>query len=243
MPKLDLAALAYLRHVLLQMKLSPSALAKKAGLSSTTLTRALNDPDHKFTLTTTTIQKIADASGINPAPFLQAEDVVQLSLAPIYRKEVHSRATDFFGPPSSTAIVGEVHAGKWIEPDVFPPSRHGFVDLAGANLKPMDYFCIIVGDQSFDEYAQRGDILFCWRPDLYGGPTSDLVLVERRDTRNFRIELTARRLIRLAVASGALDFWRLDSASRTHRFEPIELSSLAPTPELKILTAPTTSRT
>jgi transcriptional regulator with XRE-family HTH domain len=234
MPKLDLAALAYLRHVLLQTKLSPSALAKKAGLASTTLTRALNDPDHKFALTTTTLQKIAEASGINPAPFLQAEDVAELSMAPILRPEriYEDRrwGTKFFGAPNVTPVVGEIAAGKWIEPEVYPPAKNGFIDLvASPPATASDCFCVVVADDSFDVYARPGDFLFCYRAE--GPPVSDLVVVERRDAKNFKIELTARH-IKKRLSGG----WILEpSVTHGQPFEAVELDSLEGTPKLKII--------
>lgn len=59
----------YVRHVMEVTGLSATALAKKAGMPSTTLTRPLNDPEHKFALSSSTIQKIASATGITLASF------------------------------------------------------------------------------------------------------------------------------------------------------------------------------
>lgn len=59
----------YVRHVMEVTGLSATALAKKAGMPSTTLTRPLNDPEHKFALSSSTIQKIATATGITLASF------------------------------------------------------------------------------------------------------------------------------------------------------------------------------
>lgn len=54
----------YVRTVLSQMGWSASRLAREAGIAATTLTRALNNPDHKFKLSLTTLEKIRAASGI-----------------------------------------------------------------------------------------------------------------------------------------------------------------------------------
>lgn len=61
---------AYVRHVMEVTGLSATALAKKAGMPSTTLTRPLNDPEHKFALSSTTIEKIASATEISLSSFL-----------------------------------------------------------------------------------------------------------------------------------------------------------------------------
>lgn len=41
--------------------ISPTEAAKRAGIATTTLTRPLNDPDHPFTLSTTTLEALAAA--------------------------------------------------------------------------------------------------------------------------------------------------------------------------------------
>lgn len=51
---------AYVLDVLARHKLAPGALAAKIGVSPSTLTRALNDPDHKFKFAVTTLQKIKE---------------------------------------------------------------------------------------------------------------------------------------------------------------------------------------
>jgi len=61
---------AYVRHVMEVTGLSATALAKKAGMPSTTLTRPLNDPEHKFSLSSSTIEKIATATRISLSSFL-----------------------------------------------------------------------------------------------------------------------------------------------------------------------------
>jgi Predicted transcriptional regulator len=62
--------LAYVRYIMAAKKLSPSGLAELAGLSSTTLTRPLNDPDYKFAISSRTIQSIEAVAEITYAEFL-----------------------------------------------------------------------------------------------------------------------------------------------------------------------------
>ncbi|HEV2517966.1 MAG TPA: S24 family peptidase [Devosia sp.] len=64
MPEPNQLAVDYIRHVLSLTGLSPTGLALKAGISSTTLTRPLNSAEYKFALTNTTLQKIEAATGI-----------------------------------------------------------------------------------------------------------------------------------------------------------------------------------
>ncbi|WP_193336191.1 S24 family peptidase [Devosia beringensis] len=75
---------AYVRHVMQVTGLSATALAKKAGMPSTTLTRPLNDPEHKFSLSNSTIEKIASATRITLASFLsQKGGVRELDRVPL----------------------------------------------------------------------------------------------------------------------------------------------------------------
>lgn len=54
----------YIRHVLDVTGLSLSAVAAKAGLSSTTLTRPMNADDHKFSMKLNTIEAVQRATGV-----------------------------------------------------------------------------------------------------------------------------------------------------------------------------------
>lgn len=49
-----------------QLGLTPTQIAKQAGLVATTLTRLANDPDHKHALSSTTIDKIVRKLGVSP---------------------------------------------------------------------------------------------------------------------------------------------------------------------------------
>lgn len=52
--------LAFVREILARREMSPGGLAIEADISPSTLTRALNDPNHKFKLSVTTLQKIRE---------------------------------------------------------------------------------------------------------------------------------------------------------------------------------------
>lgn len=59
------SAVVFIRHVLSQTGLSASALAEKAGVASTTLTRPLDAKgEHTFNISRRTIEKIVEATGI-----------------------------------------------------------------------------------------------------------------------------------------------------------------------------------
>lgn len=62
--------LEYVRRVITQTGMSASALAKEAGVSSTTLTRPLNNPEHPHSISRHTLEAIRNATGI---PFNENE--------------------------------------------------------------------------------------------------------------------------------------------------------------------------
>lgn len=66
-------SLQYARHVIDQLGTSPSGLAAKIGVSSTTLTRPLNSKNHKHNLGRDTLDKIADKTGIPYSTFRDGE--------------------------------------------------------------------------------------------------------------------------------------------------------------------------
>ncbi|MEM1079241.1 MAG: hypothetical protein AAGI09_11985 [Pseudomonadota bacterium] len=59
----------YIEHVMNVTGKTLSAIARDAKISSTTLTRPMNDPDHKFTLKMTTLHRVAESTGIPLAGF------------------------------------------------------------------------------------------------------------------------------------------------------------------------------
>lgn len=91
-------ARAFLNHALAVSGLKPHALARRAGVAPTTITRPLNDPEFKFTPKPATLRKIAEAAGIELPTGLAA-------VAP--------------SAPSTEElpVVGPVQAGAWLALD------------------------------------------------------------------------------------------------------------------------------
>lgn len=91
-------ARAFLTLALEKSGLKPHALAKRAGVAPTTITRPLNDPEFKFTPKPATLRKIAEAAGMDLPAGL---------------------ATAAAGAPSTQElpILGPIQAGAWLELD------------------------------------------------------------------------------------------------------------------------------
>lgn len=204
-------SIEYIRAVLSELGLKPSALAKRAGIATTTLTRALNSPDHKFALSTTTLSKIAKSTGISPAPFLSGVDQVELAARAFFP------ATSFdpklFGEGRSildketrfsavTAVIGAVSAGKWQDPTL-AATEHPPLDITIPGLKPRDVFACYVEGASGEPAARHGEYVVCVRleqhdisvePSLLEHVPFHIAVVERRNLETFRIELTCQLL-------------------------------------------------
>lgn len=254
MPDFSIAAIAYIRHVLLSLRLSPSGLAKRAKISSTTLTRALNDPKHKFVLSTKTLEKIFSATGVNPAPFLEAVDSADLSVAPVYRRTKRAKNSrknviadwENSGELPVTVVVGKAAANVWRDLSRVEVQHYRAISLRHSFIDHELCFCIEVGDESSSYVADKGDLLYCVRFEAWGGTAQRVlttlvsdksnlarippVIVEQRSRDGSKVNLTVRKLKRNA------GHWELSFSSKNKRFnETIKLSSFAPTPELRLL--------
>lgn len=91
-------ARAFLQRALDASGLKPFALAKKAGVAPTTITRPLNDPDFKFTPKAATLRKIAAAAGLDMPEGLATAPALAASIEDL-------------------PMIGPIQAGKWAEID------------------------------------------------------------------------------------------------------------------------------
>lgn len=241
MIEMTAAAKAYVRFVLGELKLSATALAKGAGLAPTTLTRALNDPEHQFSLSTTTINKIAQFSGINPAPFFEAKDFVQMSMAPYERTDFYDESWGVganASPEKSkeghlSIIIGEAAAGVWKDPKLTKLEEGEFLWATLPNSHDVDVFGVRMGDTSASRYLQEGEYALCARASALDRPLyhGNLVVVERWRSDAPLMELSIRRLI---VPEGGDPYLRMES--RDPKFsEKIPYPNLANTERLKVI--------
>lgn len=91
-------ARAFLTLALEKSGLKPHALAKRAGVAPTTITRPMNDPAFKFTPKPATLRKIAEAAGMDlPAGLATASQAAPST--------------------QELPILGNIQAGAWLEID------------------------------------------------------------------------------------------------------------------------------
>lgn len=201
------ATLAYIRYVLQETKLSPSALAKEAGISPTTLTRPLNNPGHRFNLSATTLQKIAAVSGINPGTFFNTSDSASRILATMHSPGVYDK--EVWGDVDSgnhllgTIVIGTVGYGQWNEVGVAEVLDYPPLALRSTDYEPKDCFALYVADRHVGGTAYPRDYLLCVRYEAHAAvytsrgwslSQGELVIVERSSEDGRLVELTARKL-------------------------------------------------
>jgi len=211
------AARRYLLHVLTSLDMPAARLADMAHLAPTTLTRFLNDADHKFNLSTTTLEKIRDATSIPFAPFLDADDIASTVIQrEIYLNDPRAyQKSKFFEVP----VIGEVQPGVWREEESFlnifvKRATWTGLNVASAFWNKREQFAVEVKGSSTDRFAADGDYLLCVTLNeyvaTYGWLNNGLVIVERSSADGGTLELTSRYLKRRET-SATLVFASTDS--------------------------------
>lgn len=132
------AARDFLRRALDHSGLNATQLARRAGLSPSTLTRPLNNPDFKFTSKQATLDKIARAAGLNES---------------IVAPEVTT-----FSDLRMVPIVGQVQAGAWAEitGDVVVV---GEIPIALPDYEGVELAALRVVGNSMDEFYPDGTLV------------------------------------------------------------------------------------
>lgn len=115
---------------------SPSALARRAGISTTTLTRLMNErTPHKYLLSSSTLAKLSAATGVavpiavmEKSPTYPAIDQARLAIAIVSTLRTNER----FRPeaaPDMAAAIAEIYAYLTVRPKL---SRNGSMAAAEA---------------------------------------------------------------------------------------------------------------
>ena len=233
MSDLNVGAARYIRFVLSELKVSPSGLAKEAGISSSTLTRFLNSKDYKYTISTTTINKIAKASGINPAPFFEGRSQADIAQATYF--DAGELYDESWGDQShepgnkTTVVIGEVSAGNWREMEILDIMEQPPLPVDLSFHESRSCFAMVVRGESINKIARDGDYLLCVRRDAMRSDfrSGDLAVVQRSRESGRLIEVTAKRLKKIDHQ------WELWPVSTDARFQqPLTVESLDDTQEI-----------
>lgn len=193
------AAVAYLQRVRDESGLSLNEVAQRVGVSHTTLTRPLSNPNYKYVPKYGTLQRIAALTGINLPPQLT---------------NVSS------GPPSEPrlrvlSVRGIVAAGMWQAIEDIQDEPLGETDMVESpRYAGLPQWAELVRGQSMNRTYQEGDYLHVVDMPSLGfspGPGDD-VIVERRSTQDTTVERTCKRIAQIdgqlaLVGDSTVDRW------------------------------------
>lgn len=161
MPDLQEEARAFMRAALAKTGLAPYALAKKAGVAPTTITRPLNDPDFKFVPKAATLGKIAAAADMTLPDTFSA---VTPEVVPVTRR---------------IPLVGEVRAGAWAE-ILDDPVIEEWLPIHLPEYDRAELFALRVAGRSMDLIYADGTIIIVVPAVEAGVRVGDHVVVRRR---------------------------------------------------------------
>lgn len=162
MQDLQEEAREFMREALAKTGLSANALAAKAGIAATSITRPLNSDKFKFVPKAATLAKIAEAAGMQLP--LSLRGIGSEPVAVIRRIPVH----------------GDIQAGAWSRiPD--NPTEAGSIalDLPGMENTPL--FALRVVGRSMDMVYREGTYVVIAPAAEFGVEDGDIVAVRRWD--------------------------------------------------------------
>ena len=149
----------FLRRALEVTGLSPYALAKRAGVAPTTITRPLNDPEFKFVPKAATLAKIGKAAGLTPPQLPEPSMVVE-------------RVSQW------VPLVGEVRAGAWTEIRE-EPIVEDEIPVHLPEYQRASLFAVRVAGRSMDLKYQEGSVVIALPVVEAGLRVGDDVIVRR----------------------------------------------------------------
>jgi transcriptional regulator with XRE-family HTH domain len=205
------AAIAYVDHLTRETGLDLTNLARRAGISSTTLTRFRNDPSYRNSLSGRTLKKLSDITGIPLPSELGGADAALRTFTPAYPAGPAPRDLPVLG---TSRVAKEVY---WFDLDAKPSRIERPCFLYGQ----VDAYAVYVNDRTMEPVFKPGELLYI-SPSVPAAPGDDVVIqltngpgmIKRLQGRNSRqivlgqfspkrpstIDVVAVRAIHLIVA-------------------------------------------
>jgi transcriptional regulator with XRE-family HTH domain len=175
-------SLAYLRHLIEVTKKKPTELARLIGVSQTTLTRPLNNRDHKYAVKFQTLQDLSERTGV-PLP----ESLVSA------RHQGLGKAPEDLRLP----IRYEVAAGGFLPRDDLPQQPYGYRTVAAVPPYERDpqWLERVVSD-SMNRLIPEGAIIHVVdaKSIRYRATHGDVVVVERAYAQGSLVERTVKQV-------------------------------------------------
>ena len=155
----------YVRSVLDRTGLSASELARAVKVSTTTLTRPLNDKTHKHAVGGGTLQKIAEYMG----------EPLQLGASPAPRLKAKSKK-----PPAVIQILSHVGAG-----DEVYPYNEPFDEIDAPPGMHEGWFALRIKGRSLEPRFYAGEVLVCSPAPDVRDLLNDTAVVDLEDGRRY----------------------------------------------------------
>jgi phage repressor protein C with HTH and peptisase S24 domain len=163
------AAIAYVDALVRETGLDLTNLARRAGVSSTTLTRFHNDPRYTNSLSARTLKKLSDVTGIPlPASFGGSG-----GSAPVPAGVLNTHAVPQPGP-RDLPVVGNVRGGQ--EGYFFDNGLvQSYVERPWFLLGQSNAYAVYVNDGSMDPVLRHGQLIYV-SPTVPPTPGDDVVV-------------------------------------------------------------------
>lgn len=165
------AAIAYVDALVRETGLDLTNLARRAGVSSTTLTRFHNDPGYTNSLSARTLKKLSDASGVPlPASLGGAPGAM---VAPGAQNAVNGLAIPQSGP-RDLPVVGHVRGGQ--EGYFFDNGLiQSYAERPWFLLGQSGAYAVYVNDGSMEPVMRHGQLVYV-SPAVPPRPGDDVVV-------------------------------------------------------------------
>lgn len=163
----------WIDHILDRKKWNGTDLARKCGLAPSTILRLLNNPDHPFVPTITTLQKIANGSGYPISKKVMAalgsDDAAKEVAATPHEGGEVPRASRVRTPTVELRHVSSLPAALQ---SAASPKREGYVPAPPQLEGDETAYAFHMPDNTFDPWFKSGSLMFATkRRDPVAGDT------------------------------------------------------------------------
>lgn len=163
------AAIAYVDALVRETGLDLTNLARRAGVSSTTLTRFHNDPRYTNSLSARTLKKLSDVTGVPLPPNLGGAP----ASAPLSNGVLSAQAVPQPGP-RDLPVVGHARGGQ--EGYFFDNGLvESYVERPWFLLGQSNAYAVYVNDGSMDPALRHGQLVYV-SPTVPPTPGDDVVI-------------------------------------------------------------------
>jgi transcriptional regulator with XRE-family HTH domain len=169
----------WIDHILDRKKWNGTDLARACGLAPSTILRLLNNPEHQFVPTVTTLQKIANGSGYPIPKKVMAALGADDSREPAAEGESGNAAARSSRARTPTVELRHVSSLPAALQSAASPKRDGYVPAPPQLEGDETAFAFHMPDNSFGQWFKTGNLMYATkRRDPMPG---DLVMITAKD--------------------------------------------------------------